>query len=86
MGSATLSADKVHDRLDVEIDALFERLVRHKVPFVDDRSGEAVGKIILADGGNGDVELHGVDPLAEDAFLHPALQQAADHVDELAAG
>ena len=40
-------------------------VLAHQVALEHDRAGEAVGEIIIADGGNGDVDLHGVEVLAE---------------------
>lgn len=61
-------------------------ILGHQVPLVDDRTGEAVCQVVVADGRDGDVELHGIDAVAEDACLHPALKDARDHVHELPAG
>lgn len=67
-------ADKPQDRVDVEAQALFQRLLRHQVALEDDRPGVAVRQVVIADGGDGQVKLDRIDAFAEIATGNPTFR------------
>src|SRR5439155_22044404 len=76
-----LRLQQPENRVDVERQALFLRGGADVVAVVDDRAGEAIVEVEIADRGDGDVELDRIDPGAELALLDARAQDAGDHGD-----
>lgn len=74
--------DEAHDRLDIELESLVEGRWIHQVALEHNGTSEPVGEVVVADRGDCDVQLHGINPAPEDSGGHTTVEDAGNHAHE----